>query len=74
VRPQPLNTEAVTELAAALGIDSVSELSRRSGISRPHLSRVLRGERPAQPSQVLTLAEVLGVEPSALLKQEEVAS
>lgn len=70
MRPQPLDQEAVTDLAAARGIDSVSELARRCGISRPYLSRVLRGERPAQPSQIIAIAEALDVDPNTILKEE----
>jgi transcriptional regulator with XRE-family HTH domain len=66
-----LDTEAVTNLAAAKGIDSVSELARRCELSQPYLARILAGERPARPSHVLKLAPVLGVKPSELLKDHE---
>lgn len=70
MRPQPLDAEAVTNLAAAKGIDSVSELARRCGINRPHLSRVLRGEREAQPSHILALAEALDCAPADILREQ----
>ncbi len=66
MRPQPLDTEAVTELAAARGIDSISELARRCGITRPHLSRILSGQRRAMPSHIVALAAALDVTPDDL--------
>lgn len=63
-----LDTEAVTRLAAQRGIDSVSELARRCEKDRAHLSRILRGQRPAKPSHVIALADVLGCTPDDITK------
>ena len=63
-----LDTEAVRKLAANLGIDSVSELARRCGKDRAHLSRVLRGARPAKPSHLLALAAALECDPTDITK------
>lgn len=63
----PLNIEGALALAKALGIDSTSELSRRTGIERSYLSRILKGDRPAQASHVRALAQALKVAPVALL-------
>lgn len=66
-QPVPLNTAMVNRLAQALGINSVSELGRRAGIDRTYLSRILRSERPCQPSQLIGLARALRAEPIELL-------
>lgn len=71
MRHVQLDTEAVTNLAAAKGIDSVSELARRCDLSQPHLARILTGGRSALPSHVLKLAAALGVQPSELLDKSE---
>jgi transcriptional regulator with XRE-family HTH domain len=73
VRPQPLDSEAVNRLAAAKGIDSVSELARRCDLNRPYLSRILRGARPAYPSHILALAEALDCAPADILRDEVTA-
>lgn len=69
----PLNIEGVKALARALGIDSDSELSRRSGIARIHLGRILTGKRKAQASHVGQLARALKVPPIALLGNDDPA-
>lgn len=56
--------------AAAKGIDSVSELARRCGINRPHLSRILNGKRDAQPSHVLALAAALDCDAADITRTE----
>jgi transcriptional regulator with XRE-family HTH domain len=66
-----LNRAAVQALAEAKGINSTAELARRSGIDRPHLSRILAGQRTAQPSQVLAIAEALQVAPIAITAMAE---
>jgi uncharacterized protein YidB (DUF937 family) len=71
MRHQPIDVERVKDLAASLGIDSVAELSRRSGVSQWVLYKILSGERPALPSQTNALAETLGVEPADLLAADE---
>lgn len=73
MKHQPLDIEAVQELAAERGIDSVSELARRCGLDQSYMARILRGDRPAQPSLVLKLTEVLGVDRDQLLQQAELA-
>lgn len=71
MRHVQLDAQAITNLAAAKGIDSVSELARRCQRSQSGMRRILIGERPAQPKLVLTLARVLEVAPSALLDPSE---
>ena len=66
-----LDTEEITNLAAAHGIESTSELARRVGYDQSYFRRVLVGERPARPTHVLALAKVLQVKPSALLHPSE---
>lgn len=62
-----LNTEVVAALMRGLGIDSKSDMARRTGIERTYLSRILRGQRPAQPSQVNSIARALKVSPIAVI-------
>lgn len=64
--PDRLNREAVTALAEALGVDGVSDLARRSGIERSYLSRILKGDRPAQNSHIVAIAAALKVGPIAI--------
>lgn len=61
------NRQAVETLCVAHGIDSYAELARRCGKDRTYVSRVMRGERPAQPSLIVAIAKELGVAPLALL-------
>ena len=65
-----LNTEALDAAMVVEGIDSNSELARRSGIDRAHLGRIRSGIRPIQPSQVLALAKALRVMPATLLSPD----
>ena len=69
-----LNISLVHRLMPACGIDSTSEMSRRTGIERTYLSRILRGQRPAQPSQVLAIGRVLRVPPIDLLTVSDTAA
>lgn len=62
-----LNLTTVSVLMVALGIDSTAEMARRTGMDRTYLSRVLRGLRPAQPSQVIAIARALRVPPIAII-------
>lgn len=71
MRKVTLSQEAVELRCTALGIDSISELARRLGVERSYLSRVLRGERPAQPSLVNRLTEVLHCRRSTLIDPED---
>ncbi len=50
---------------------SQEELSRMTGVGRATISNLETEERTAQPRTVRRLAKVLGVEPTALLKEEE---
>lgn len=68
----PLNLKTVHVLMSALGINSYSDLARRMGdTDRTYLSRVLRGQRPPQPSIVLSLARALKVAPVVLLGPDD---
>jgi transcriptional regulator with XRE-family HTH domain len=49
---------------------SQEELSQRTGVGRATISNLETEERTAQPRTVRRLAEALGVEPRALLKEE----
>ncbi len=62
-----LNNQAITDAMCLEGIDSNSELARRTGIDRAHLGRIRSGKRPVQPSQVRALAKALRVAPLTLL-------
>lgn len=71
-----LNHTLLDERMVRLGIDNYSALARRvivngKPIERSYLSRVLRGQRPVQPSLVLALAEALNCSPVALLGPED---
>ncbi len=75
MKPQRLNTKALQRRAAALGIDTVVEMSRRSGVPQWTLYRITQGRQDtATPSQVIALASALNVEPSELLLDEAKAS
>lgn len=62
-----LNLASVEAWRVARGIDSISELARRSGIDRSYLSRIMSGKRPALPSHVAALAGALKVPPVVLV-------
>lgn len=62
-----LNLDALRDLMEARGIDSVSELARRSGVDRSLCSRILAGERRATPSQILAFTNALHARPITLL-------
>ena len=47
------------------------ELAQRAGITRTALSRIEAGAVEPRPTTVRRLAEVLGVEPDALMAPEE---
>lgn len=75
----PLNRANVRIHMVRLGINSIAELSRRvadvdKSIERSYLSRVLKGDRPAQPSHVVALAKALQVPPIALLGPDDPAA
>ena len=50
---------------------SQRELARLTGIAQDTISELETGKREAQPRTIRKLAEALGVEPSALMKEEE---
>lgn len=46
------------------------ELERRTGLSRPYLSRLERGERGATPETVRLIAEALNIPPELLTSED----
>jgi transcriptional regulator with XRE-family HTH domain len=46
------------------------ELARRTGLSRPYLSRLERGTRGATPETVRLIARALNVPPEALTSED----
>ncbi|WP_414629056.1 helix-turn-helix domain-containing protein [Streptomyces xanthochromogenes] len=46
------------------------ELARRTGLSRPYLSRLERGKRGASPDTVLLIAHALNVPPDAITRED----
>lgn len=69
-----LNRSAVEALMKTLGIDNYAELGRRAGIERTYLSRIMRGERPAQASQIVAIARALKVPLIAVLGPDDAAA
>lgn len=65
-----LNRSALTDWMVARGLDSISALSRSSGVDRSTCSRILSGERTATPSQIVAFTEALGVSPLTLIGPE----
>lgn len=61
-----LNRDAVRALMEARGVDSMSDLARRSKIERTYLTRILNGDRAAQPSHLVAIAAALKVPPMAV--------
>jgi hypothetical protein len=57
--PLAIDPQALRQLGAAAGIDSVQELARRSGVSAPVIYKALREGR-IQPSHVAPLVTILG--------------
>lgn len=47
---------------------TLEELSKRSGISAPHLSRIERGQSEWSASHLEAFAKAFGVEPQELFK------
>jgi transcriptional regulator with XRE-family HTH domain len=45
-------------------------LAQRSGVSRPTIARLERGDEPARPPTIWKLADALDVEPSVLIGVE----
>lgn len=73
-----LNRAAVEALMRAKGIDGYAHLARRMSsasedrsFERSYVSRVLRNERPAQPSFIVACARALG-EPTLAITGEGV--
>lgn len=64
-----LNREALHALMAARGVDGYAQLAKRAGLERTYVSRILRGERPAQPSQIVAFARALKVSTLAITGQ-----
>ncbi len=61
-----LNREALLALMSARGIDGFAHLAKRAGLERTYVSRIIRGERPAQPSQIVAFAQALKVSTLAI--------
>lgn len=64
-----LNREAVHALMAALGIDGYAQLAKRADLERTYVSKIMRGQRKAQPSQIVAFASALKVSPLAITGQ-----
>ncbi len=64
-----IDVEALTALGVEHGIDTVTELSRRTGVSQWVLYNSLRSGR-MQPSHVKAIAETFGVERDQILRTE----
>jgi transcriptional regulator with XRE-family HTH domain len=67
-------TKVFSNMALALArakaqIDQ-QELSKRSGVSRPQISRLESGKMKARPITVIKLANALGVEPESLYEEQ----
>ena len=52
------------------GINTISELSNKSGISRPTIMQYLHGKSPLS-SSFIRLCQYLEIEPNSILKIEE---
>lgn len=63
------NGVAIRALRQARGC-GLRELSRRTGLTRPYLSRLERGKRGATPETVHLIAEALNVPPEALTSED----
>jgi len=56
-----LNRTSLEALMVARGVDGYADLAKRTGVERSYVSRILRGERPAKPSQIVAFARALQV-------------
>lgn len=54
-----LNRDALHALMRAKGIDGYADLARRAGLDRTYVSRIMRGDRPAQPSTIVAFARAV---------------
>ncbi len=54
-----------------VGISNITELARRSGVSKPTIYDFLEGKSPYLPTY-LKLCKVLGVDPEELLQNKEI--
>lgn len=62
-----LNRFALTALMACRGVDGFAQLAKRSGgLDRTYVSRIVRGERPAQQSHIVAFARALKVSTLAI--------
>lgn len=64
-----LNRDAVHALMEALGVDGYAQLAKRTDLERSFISRVMRGERTAQPSTIIAIARALKVPTIAITGQ-----
>lgn len=61
-----LNRAALVALLTARGIDGYAHLAKRADLERTYVSRIVRGERPAQHSQIVAFARALRVSTLAI--------
>lgn len=70
--PDRLNRAAVEAIRQAIGVDTLSELSRRSGIEQSFLHRIMSGDRRAKSSHIIAIARALQVQPIAITTGSDV--
>lgn len=62
-----LNRFALTALMGCRGIDGFAHLAKRAGgLDRTYVSRIVRGDRPAQHSHIVAFAQALKVSTLAI--------
>lgn len=73
VRAVAIDPTTLRDLAAARGINTVSELAERSGLSKWVLYKALRSGRIV-PSHAIEVAKALGVDGPADLNRQEASA
>lgn len=61
-----LNRHALVALMECRGIDGFAHLAKRAELERTYTSRIVRGDRPAQPSHIVAFARALKVSTLAI--------
>lgn len=61
-----INTDGVLDMMEARGIKGIADLSRRTGIERSLLSRIIHGQRPAKPHHLKAIKEALRARPGTI--------